>query len=261
MKPNGLRALWADGGTAFGAFCNTPSTFSAEVFADEGFDYVCIDTQHGLIGYESMWPMLQAMRFGRATPLVRVPDVVGGWAAKALDAGAEGVVFPMVEDATGARRAVEAVRYAPQGARSFGPVRAGMLVGADTDHANRENLCIVMIETGRGVENADEICAVEGVDAVYIGPADLGVSLGIARDGWFTDERHVSAMATVREACERNGVVPGMHTAGGEHAKGLAAEGFRMLTIAMDTTAIRTTARAELAHVRADEARGTGLYG
>ncbi|MEQ8718530.1 MAG: aldolase/citrate lyase family protein [Acidimicrobiales bacterium] len=261
MKENRLRAMFDDGGTAFGAFCNTPSTYSAEVFADEGFDYVCIDTQHGLIGYDSMWPMLQAMRFADTTPLVRVPDIAGGWAAKALDAGAEGVIFPMIESADDAARAVRAVRYAPQGARSFGPVRAGMLIGSDTHHANRQNMCIVMIETVAGVEHAHEICATEGVDAVYIGPADLAVSLGVPRDGWFSDDRHVSAMSAVREMCERHGVIPGIHTAGGEHGASLAAEGFRMLTIAMDTTAIRMTAQAQLAHVRSGDATGTGLYG
>lgn len=258
-----LRRLWDEGKCGFGAFCNTPSSYSAEVFADEGYDFVCVDTQHGLIGYEAMWPMLQALRFSEATALVRVPDLLGGWAGKALDAGADGVIFPMIESAADAEAAVKQVRYAPHGRRSYGPIRASMLIEGSTSAVNEQVLCVAMIETVVGLDAADEICATEGIDAIYIGPADLAVSLGVERSEWFRAPKHLEAIERIRLAGERNNVPVGIHTSGAEQALGLQEQGFCMQTIVMDTVSIRTQAQQQLAIVRDANAgtQGVGTQG
>src|SRR5437667_11392048 len=124
-----------------------------------------------------MWPMLQALRWSEAAVVVRVPFNSTPWPGKAFDAGADAVVIPMVNDRDDAETAVAACRYAPEGVRSFGPVRAGMLIGDDAPAANRRVMCFVMIESVRAVESADAICSTAGLDGVYIGPADLAVSM------------------------------------------------------------------------------------
>jgi 4-hydroxy-2-oxoheptanedioate aldolase len=246
----------------FGAWCTTPSTFNAEVFAAEGFDYVCVDCQHGLIDYDAMWPMLQAMRFADCTPLVRIPFNDTPWFGKALDAGAEGVIVPMVNSRADAERAAAATHYPPHGVRSFGPVRSAMVVGADPEVVNRNVLCLVMIETAEAVERADEICSTPGVDGVYIGPADLAISLGVGLAKMFEAQTHVDAISHAREAAVRNGLIPGIHTGGGAQARALADEGFRMCTLSSDAAWLRQTASADLAAARGagDATAGGGIY-
>ena len=246
----------------FGAWCTTPSTFNAEVLAGAGFDYVCVDCQHGLIHYDGMWPMIQAMRHADTTPVVRIPFNDTPWFGKALDAGAQGVIVPMVNSGADAQRAVAATRYPPLGVRSFGPVRSAMVVGADPETVNREVLCLLMIETAEAVERADEICSTPGVDGVYIGPADLAISLGVGLAKMFEAQVHVDAIDHVREAAMRNGIIPGIHTGGGAQARGLADAGFRMCTLSSDATWLRQAAQGDLAAARGtgDERRG-GIYG
>ena len=246
----------------FGAWCTTPSTFTAEVLAGEGFDYVCVDCQHGLIHYDAMWPMLQAMRHADTTPIVRLPFNDTPWFGKALDAGAQGVVVPMVNSRADAERAVAATRYPPLGVRSFGPVRSAMVVGPDPDTVNREVLCLVMIETADAVERADEICSTPGVDGVYIGPADLAISLGVGLGKMFEAQTHVDAIEHVRETATRSGIIPGLHTGGGAQARRFADAGFRMCTLSSDASMLRQVAQAELAAARGDAgAGGGGIYG
>ena len=180
MRPNGVREAWAADRAALGAWLMIPSAFSAEVIAHGGFDWVCVDMQHGIIDYAQMVTMLQAVSATPVTPLVRVPWNEPGIIGKALDAGARGVIIPMVNSVDDAERAVAACRYAPAGARSYGPVRANYSAGFDYfAHANADVLCIVMIETKAAVADVDDILSVPGIDAVYVGPADLSVTLGL----------------------------------------------------------------------------------
>jgi 4-hydroxy-2-oxoheptanedioate aldolase len=246
----------------FGAWCTTPSSLTAEVLAGEGFDYVCVDCQHGLIHYDAMWPMLQAMRYADTTPIVRIPFNDPPWFGKALDAGAEGMIVPMVNSRADAERAVAGTRYPPLGVRSFGPVRSGMVVGADPDEVNREVLCIVMIETAEAVDRADQICSTPGVDGIYIGPADLAISLGVGVAKMFEAQVHVDAIDHVRETATANGIIPGIHTGGGTQARGFADAGFRMCTLASDVTWLRQSAQAELLAARGGRHEdGGGIYG
>ncbi len=173
MSSQGLRSRWAAGETAFGGWCCLGSAFSAELLGSLGFDYVCVDCQHGLTGYDAMWPMVQALRGTGATPVVRAPANDGPWLGKALDAGAEAVIVPMVNSAEEALRAAAACRYAPEGVRSYGPVRAGLLLGDDAAAVNRAVTCLVMIETVAAVAVADAICATPGSTASTSAPPTL----------------------------------------------------------------------------------------
>jgi 4-hydroxy-2-oxoheptanedioate aldolase len=202
--------------------------------AHAGFDWVCVDTQHGVIDYQQMVGMLQAVSSTDVTPLVRVPWNEPGIIGKTLDAGARGVIIPMVNSVAEAERAVCACRYAPAGARSYGPLRATYYAGADYyQHANDDVLCIVMIETKEAVERVDDILSVPGVDAVYIGPADLSITLGLPPAPAQEAAVFNDAIAKVLQSCRAHGVVPGI--AGNRVTAPVRAEqGFRLVEAASD---------------------------
>ena len=152
MRPNGIREAWAAGRPALGAWLMIPSAFCAEIVAHAKFDWVCVDMQHGIIDYAQMVTMLQAVSSTEVTPLVRVPWNEPGIIGKSLDAGARGVIIPMVNSRADAERAVQACRYAPLGARSYGPVRANYSVGFDYfTNANADVLCETLITGGLDV--------------------------------------------------------------------------------------------------------------
>jgi 4-hydroxy-2-oxoheptanedioate aldolase len=225
------------------------SPFAAELLGSAGYDYVCVDLQHGLSDFELGWQLVQALRGTSATPVVRVPFNHTPWPGKAFDAGAEAVIVPMVNSRADAEQAAAACRYAPEGVRSFGPVRAGLLLGDDPPEVNRAVACFVMIESVRAVEAADAICSTPGVDGIYIGPADLSVSMcgSLAAMG---SAEHRDAIETVRRACAANGTVAGIHTSGGVQARSFADAGFQMCTLSTDASLLRSIARSELAAAR-----------
>ncbi len=172
MRPNLVKEKWRKGQPAIGGWCSIPATTTAEVMAQQGFDWLCIDTQHGLIDYTTALPMLTAISTSPTTmPFVRVPWSEPSIIMKYLDAGAYGLIVPMIETKEDAERVVWAARYAPLGQRSVGPARATVYAGADyLDHANEEIAIAVMIETPKALENLEAIASVEGIDALYIGP-------------------------------------------------------------------------------------------
>jgi 4-hydroxy-2-oxoheptanedioate aldolase len=179
MRENLLRSLWQQGGYAVNGWLSLPAAFSAEVMAHQGWDSLTIDLQHGLIDYQSAVGMLQAISTTRTVPLVRVPWLDQAIIMKVLDAGAYGVICPLINSAAEAREFVAACRYPPAGIRSCGPIRANFYAGSDyIDHANRTILTMAMIETRAGLGNLEEILSIEGLDAIYVGPADLALALG-----------------------------------------------------------------------------------
>jgi 4-hydroxy-2-oxoheptanedioate aldolase len=205
--------------------------FLAELAAGSGYDYVCVDLQHGLQDIDMATTMLAMMTNTEAIPMARVPWNEPGIIGRVLDAGALAVIIPMVNSAEEARRAVEACRYAPLGSRSFGPIIPNNRYGPTYPReANDIVACIPMIETREAVERVDEIVSVPGVDAVYIGPADLSISLGLPpgmdHDGGPFEE----ALLAVVAACQRHGVVPGIHANPAIAAK-RHAQGFQMITV------------------------------
>jgi 4-hydroxy-2-oxoheptanedioate aldolase len=245
-----LRERWAAGGTALGAWISLRDPLIAETAAVIGFDYVCIDLQHGLNDYDQMVNALAAMARTEATPLVRVPWNEPGIIGRALDAGAAGVIIPMVNSVEEAHRAASACHYWPTGTRSFGPVTAGARGGfPGLERANEQVLCIPMIETREAVGAIDGILGVPGISAIYVGPADLSVTYGLRPALEQADEGWNAGIADVVASCAAHAVIAGVHAAA-PLAERRAGQGFRMITVASDLGAIAVAMAAELASSR-----------
>ena len=184
MRENKLRTLWKNGGVAVNGWLGIPSSASAESMARCGWDSLVVDLQHGLVDYTDAVPMLQAISQTDTTPMARVPWNMPDIIMKLLDAGAYGIVCPMINTPAECEEFIQNCRYAPRGRRSFGPIRAVMYAGADYwKYANETILTIAMIETQQALDNLDEILKTPGLDAIYVGPSDLGLSLGSPADG------------------------------------------------------------------------------
>lgn len=244
---SGLKQKWAAGESTLGLWMTSDSADNAEVIAEADLDYINIDMQHGLVDYEGVVNVMRALSRSTATITVRVPWNEPGIIGKVLDAGAMGVIIPMVNTADQAARAVASCRYAPQGSRSFGPVRAKSVNGPDyASTANERVACIPMIETVEAISNLDEILAVPGIDAVYVGPADLSLTLGLAPQGDHPDESFQNALATIVSGCTARGVVAGIH-ANPELTPVRLAQGFRMVTFSADLLALGSGISAAMA--------------
>ena len=235
MKPNRLRQIWAEGRPVINMWCNIGSAFMAEAFAGQGWDAVTIDTQHGLISYDDMVAMLQAMSASPATPLVRVSWNAPGEIMRALDAGAYGVICPMINNRAEAEAFVGACRYPPLGYRSFGPIRAALVAGAGyPDEANGELLTFAMIETREGLENVDAIVATPGLDGIYIGPSDLSLSLGGKPLQDNDDPMILGAFERILASCKTAGIKAGVHTSSVAYSQKMIAMGFDLVTVGGD---------------------------
>jgi len=222
--PVSLRAKLESGGHAVGLWASIPSSLTAEAAALAGADYVVVDQQHGAVEPATLMAMLQAIAGAGAAPLVRVarnePFPIG----QALDLGAVGVIVPMVESGDQAAAAVAACRYAPEGIRSFGALRAG---------SGDRPLCLVMIETRAGLERAAEITATPGLDGVYVGPSDLALSLGLQPTIRLEHPPVLEALAVIHAACADAGIVAGVHCLAAEDVPA-QSERFAMLTAGGD---------------------------
>ena len=252
-----LQEVLATGNDALGLFLMLRTDpVAVEALSKAGWDYICIDMQHGTMGWTDTLASLQAISLGTATPLARLPANDPTIIGRVLDAGAAGVIVPMVETAAQARAAVSATRYAPEGRRSYGPVRANILYGSTyfAESAER-SLCIPMIETATAVENVDEIVSVPGVKLVYVGPADLAVSYGLAPALDQVDDRFTSALQRIVAACDRHGVIAGMHSSSALAAK-RSAQGFRMITAGTDLGVLLPAFGAALSNARDDTSAG-----
>jgi 4-hydroxy-2-oxoheptanedioate aldolase len=247
-----LRAKWEADEPAFGMWAGIPSSITAELAALAGYDYVCVDLQHGLGTEATMVSMFQAAQAGGAVPLARLAWNEPWLIMRALDLGAAGVILPLIDNAGEAAKAVEACRYPPHGRRSYGPIRAELVAGtAVPDELGADALCFAMIETRDGLDNLDEIAATPGLDGLYIGPSDLSIALGLPPRGVAVDpgedrQALAEAIDCVREACAANGLIPGMHCAGGAAAARYAGDGFRLITVGVDTSLFKSTIGREL---------------
>ncbi len=235
MKPNKIKQLWAQGKPVTLGWLSIANSFTAEMMASQGFDAVCIDMQHGETGLSSLMEMLQGVSATDATPVVRV-----GWnepaaIMKALDFGASAIIVPLINNAEEARKAVSACRYPPAGDRSSGPVRALQIHGPDYfAKANDDIILMAMIETKEGLVNLEEICATPGVDAIYIGPADLSYALGMAPRADNPDPLHMSTCDRIKEVAHRHGKKVCMHCASAEFAAAAVKRGFDLVMITSD---------------------------
>ena len=233
------------------------SAFGVELLCVARPDYVCVDLQHGLADLEALIPMLAAAEAAGATPLVRVPRNDPADVGKVLDAGARGIIVPLVNDASEAARAARACRYPPEGNRSYGPVRASVVLGTtDPVSLDRAVSCIVMVETREGLENVEEIAATPGVDGIYVGPSDLALSLGLPPTLDVVEPVHVEAVARIKDACKHHGITVGIHTASAEVSKKHSGAGFDMITTGTDSTLLADAARMRLETVRGESGPG-----
>jgi 4-hydroxy-2-oxoheptanedioate aldolase len=248
-----LREQWQNDqwktNTSLGVWLTIPSVVSAEAAARSGYDYVCIDTQHGAIDYQVSISMTQAILLGGGHPIARVPWNEPGIIGKTLDAGIEGVIVPMVNTVDQCEAVVQAARYPPLGARSYGPALAGM---RRPDHHgwSTDGIAVIpMIETVEAMRNLDDILSVPGIDAIYVGPADLSSSLGLKPQNNDGDKLFDDAVAMIAATCHRKGVVPGIHTTAPLVAKRIE-QGYRMITVTSDALAMRASLVADLATAR-----------
>ena len=252
MRENKLRRLWTSGGAAVNGWLAIPNGFSAETMAHQGWDSLTVDMQHGVVDYQAMVTMLQAVSTTETVPMVRVPWLEPGVLMKALDAGAYGVICPMVNSRVDAQNLVAWTHYAPQGTRSFGPVRALLYGGADyPQHANQTIVTLAMIETAKALDNLDEILSVEGLDAIYIGPSDLSLSLGCAPAMDDVEPKVAQAIDHILERAKAHGVVAGVHNANAESALKRIAKGFQFVTVSSDARLMAAGAQAVIAKMRA----------
>lgn len=240
-------AQWQAGTASRGAWINLPELHTAELIARMGFDWLCFDLQHGLMSYSHLLALIPAISATPATPLVRVAGNDATAIGRALDAGAHGVIVPMVNSAAEAAAAAAACRYPPLGNRSCGPMRGTMLEGFEyLATANAQIACIAMIETRDGLENVAAIAATAGIDALFVGPIDLCYGLGIA-PGNFADPAFIAALDAIKAACAQAGIAAGMFGYSADLAARYLSEGFQFASIGTDIGFFRDGAARAMA--------------
>ncbi|HVH49291.1 MAG TPA: aldolase/citrate lyase family protein [Sphingomicrobium sp.] len=244
MRVNKLRQLKAQGRPIVNAWLSIGSGYAAEAIAHQGFDAATVDCQHGMIGFETAIAMLQAISSTDAIPLVRPSALVPSEIMRFLDAGAYGVICPMISTARDAADLVSACRYPPDGFRSFGPARGLLYGGADyLDGANRELLVLGMIETREGLDNLEEILAVSGLDGIYVGPNDLSLALGHRPENESSVPEVAEAIELVRRRTIETGKIAGIFCSNGPAAAMRVAQGFDLVTPGNDAAVLRGAVR------------------
>jgi 4-hydroxy-2-oxoheptanedioate aldolase len=254
MIKNKLKEIWAAGRPSINGWLSIGNAFTAEIMAAQGYDSIAIDVQHGALDYSSVLPMFQAMRASGVVPMARVPWLEPGIIMKVLDAGAYGVICPMVNTAAQAAEFVSYVRYPPHGQRSFGPTRVSFAAGANyAAEANGEILAFAMVETKQAMDNLDGIAATPGLDGIYVGPADLTFSLTQGRLAPAFDREEpemIEALKTIVAACKRNSIRAALHCGTPEYAARAIGWGFDMTTVSGDSRLLAAAAAASVAKFR-----------
>jgi 4-hydroxy-2-oxoheptanedioate aldolase len=254
MRKNALKSVIAAGTPAVNGWIAVPNSFQAEVYAAQGWDSVTIDMQHGASDINDLIPLLQAINLSNVTAMVRVPWNEPSHIMRVLDAGAYGIICPMINTKAEAEAFVSAGRYPPMGQRSNGPFRATQYAGADYQpNANAEILLFAMIETREAMTNLDAILSVKGLDGVYVGPTDLALSYGKPATLDPTDPEVLALMGEIAKKTRAKGLIAGAHCDGPKAALKRYPEGYQFCTLLND---IRLLAAAAQSAVR--EVRGQG---
>jgi 4-hydroxy-2-oxoheptanedioate aldolase len=228
----------------FGGWVVGPTIIGPEEFAAAGYDYVGIDIQHGYLDDADVALLLRRLEHVPIATAVRLPSADPAPIGRVLDAGADAVIIAMVESPEQAAAAVAATRYAPEGVRSFGPLRASL--GVDPAAHEARTSVFAMIETAKGIAALDDICAVPGLTGVYVGPADLAISLGHPPAESLSTPAVLDAVARIRSAVSDAGLVPAIHANAGKPGKAMAEMGFRMISLASESQALRRGAAQHL---------------
>jgi len=255
MRENAIKARIAAGEPVLNAWCSIASSHVAEAIAHQGVDSVTVDLQHGAIDFAAAFEMLQGISTSPAVPLARVPWNEPSIMSKVLDAGAYGIICPMVETPAEAEAFVAACRYPPEGSRSYGPNRVSFYAGSDyARHANQEILLLAQIETRRAVENVNAILAVPGLDGIYIGPGDLSLSYGAPPSMAPTDPVVSKAIDDVRERTRAAGLIAAVHTDGAATARRRFSEGFQFCSLPTDVRLLIEAVKAAVKTAKPSEA-------
>ena len=249
---NNVREIWAKDRAVVNGWLSIPSTVTAEIKARAGFDSLTVDLQHGLNDYQSALTLLQTVSIGESTPLARVPWLEPGIVGKLLDAGAAGLICPMINSAEEAAALVRYSLYAPEGERSFGPTRAIFEHGSDyATEANKQIVTLAMIETTRALEELDAIVATPGLTGVYIGPSDLSLSMGYTPKLDQDEPAVVAAIERILATAKGAGLRAGIHCLAPSYAKKMIDLGFDLVTLGSDIRLLSSATAAALEEVRA----------
>ena len=259
---NPLKRIWERGEPVLNGWCSIASPFTAEIMAAQGFDSLTIDGQHGALDYTNALSMFQAISGTGKTPMARVPWLEPGVIMKYLDAGALGIVCPMINSAEEAARFVSYMRFPPLGQRSFGPTRAGFAYpGYNLKDANSEILAFAMIETADGLKNLDAIAGTPGIDGLYVGPNDLalGVSNGSLPSGLDREEPEmIDALQRIADAARSNGIHSALHCGTVDYAERGLEWGYDMVTIGGDVRFLAAAADQAVTAFRDRRGGATG---
>lgn len=254
MIENALKLSWARGRPTINGWLSIGNSFSAEVMAAQGYDSLTADIQHGVVDYRDAVLAFQAMRASGTTPMARVPWLEPGIIMKVLDAGAYGVVCPMINNREQAERLVSYCRYPPLGTRSFGPTRANISAGADYyANANGQVICLAMVETLEAYENLSEIVTTPGLDGVYVGPADLtlGLTNGLLAPGFDrTEKEMIEAIKSIAGRATEAGIRAGLHCGSPVYAAKAIGWGYDMVTISSDARLLAAAAKSQVEEFR-----------
>ena len=244
MKKNRLQQIWADGESVINGWLHIPSTWSAEIMANAGWDSITIDMQHGMHSMESAIQLIQAISTTKTVPLARVNWNEPGSIMRLLDAGAYGVICPMINTREECEAFVGACRYPPHGYRSLGPTRARLVLGDDyADQANNEVLTIAMVETKEALMNIEAIASVDGLDMIFVGTSDLRLSLTGKITPDDNDSEVDRALDTVISVCQKHNLLAGLFTTSPEYASRMIQIGFRFVTVKTDTMILHEYAK------------------
>lgn len=249
-----LHRVWGEGKGALNGWLSIPSTVTAEILAMQDFDSLTVDLQHGLVDYQAALTLFQAVQGWDRTPLARVPWNEPGIIMKLLDAGALGIICPMINTADDARRFVGACRYSPEGYRSTGPTRAGLIYPDYFKQANRTIVTLAMIETVEAVANAEAICATPGLTGVYVGPSDLAVSMGKNPGIDPTDPEVVAKIDGILAAVKKAGLKAGIHCLAPSYCRAMIDKGFDFVTLGSDVRMFTASASGDVKAYRELEA-------
>jgi len=241
VRRNPLKAMKASGRPIVNAWLSIGSSYAAEIVAHGGYHAVTVDCQHGMIGFDTAITMLQAISTTAAVPLLRPSQNDPAEIMRALDAGAYGIICPLISTRVEAEAFVSACRYPPLGSRSSGPARGLLYGGPDyTAHANDEILTLAMIETAEGLRNLEAIVATPGLDGVYIGPNDLALALGFPARSESDEPMVIEATARIRAATAAAGKMSGIFCSDGPAAQRRIGEGFDLVTPGNDAMMLKT---------------------
>jgi 4-hydroxy-2-oxoheptanedioate aldolase len=248
MTHSSLEAAWASGGAALGGWVSNLE-FSPDLFRRAEYDYIGIDCQHTVLSEAQVAATIVRLAPGGPAIVVRVSKNDPALIGKLCDAGADGIIVPMVNNAEEAAAAVAATHYPPRGVRSFGPHGRGLRGQSLTELGERVSV-FAMVETADGLKNVAEITAVAGLGGIYVGPADLSIGLGLDPMRAFSTDQLVEPLEQIRKACESNGIILGMHQANAATSITWIKRGVRFATIASDAGLFLTAASAALAEVK-----------